>query len=108
MGYTHILPEGLDHILFVLGLFLLGSNAKALLKQVTAFTVAHSITLALATLNVVRLPGSVIEPLIAASIAFVAVENLFLKDVKPWRTLVVFLFGSSTAWASPRCSTTRG
>lgn len=93
MGFTHILPQGLDHILFVLGLFLLGSNTKALLKQITAFTVAHSITLALATLNVVRLPGRVIEPLIALSIAVVAVENLFAKEVRPWRTLVVFAFG---------------
>jgi hypothetical protein len=93
MGFLHILPQGLDHILFVLGLFLLGSNTKALLKQVTAFTVAHSITLALATLNIVRVPGRITEPLIAASIAFVAIENLYLRDVKPWRTAVVFLFG---------------
>ncbi|MGV3614213.1 MAG: HupE/UreJ family protein [Fimbriimonas sp.] len=93
MGFTHILPEGLDHILFVLGLFLLGSNAKALLKQVTAFTVAHSITLALATLGVVHVPGRFIEPLIALSIAFVAAENLFVKEVRASRTAVVFSFG---------------
>jgi hypothetical protein len=93
MGFTHILPEGLDHILFVLGLFLLGSNTKALIKQITAFTIAHSITLALATLNIVRVPGSITEPLIAISIAFVAIENFFIKDVKPWRIAVVFLFG---------------
>lgn len=93
MGFTHILPEGLDHILFVLGLFLLGSNTKALLKQITAFTVAHSITLALATLGLVHLPGRIIEPLIALSIAFVAAENLWTKEVKPTRTAVVFLFG---------------
>lgn len=93
MGFTHILPEGLDHILFVLGLFLLGSNSKSLLKQITAFTVAHSITLALATLGVVHLPGRFIEPVIALSIAFVAAENLFSKEVKPRRTVIVFLFG---------------
>jgi hypothetical protein len=93
MGFLHILPQGLDHILFVLGLFLLGSNTKALFKQVTAFTVAHSITLALATLNIVRVPGRITEPLIAVSIAFVAIENLYLRDVKPWRTAIVFLFG---------------
>jgi hypothetical protein len=93
MGFAHILPGGLDHILFILGLFLLGSNTKALLKQITAFTVAHSITLALATLGFVHLPGRVIEPLIALSIAFVAAENLFSKEVKPRRTAVVFLFG---------------
>lgn len=93
MGFTHILPEGLDHILFVVGLFLLGTNTKSLLKQITAFTVAHSITLALATLGVVHLPGRIIEPAIALSIAFVAAENLFIKEVKPRRTAVVFLFG---------------
>ena len=93
MGFTHILPQGLDHILFVLGLFLLGSNTKALVKQVTAFTVAHSITLALTALGVIHLPGRIIEPVIALSIAFVAVENLFARDVRPWRTAVVFVFG---------------
>lgn len=93
MGFTHILPEGIDHILFVLGLFLLGTNMKSLVKQITAFTVAHSLTLALATLQVVRLPGRVIEPLIALSIAFVAAENLLSKEVKPRRTAVVFFFG---------------
>ncbi len=93
MGFSHILPQGLDHILFVLGLFLLGSNTKALVKQITAFTIAHSITLALATLNIVRVPSTITEPLIAISIAFVAIENFFLKEVKPWRIAVVFLFG---------------
>ena len=93
MGFTHILPQGLDHILFVLGLFLLGSNTKALVKQITAFTVAHSITLALTALGVIHLPGRIIEPIIAISIAFVAIENLFARDVRPWRTAVVFLFG---------------
>ena len=93
MGFTHIVPEGLDHILFVLGLFLLGSNTKALVKQITAFTVAHSITLALTALGIIRLPGRIIEPVIAVSIAFVAIENLFTREVRPWRTAVVFLFG---------------
>ena len=93
MGFTHILPQGLDHILFVLGLFLLGSNTMALVKQITAFTVAHSITLALTALGVIHLPGRIIEPIIALSIAFVAIENLFARDVRPWRTAVVFVFG---------------
>ena len=93
MGYTHILPEGLDHILFVLGLFLLSTRLKPLLWQITAFTVAHSLTLALSLYGIVRLPSAVIEPVIAASIAFVAIENLFTTDLKPWRTFVVFGFG---------------
>jgi len=93
MGYTHILPEGLDHILFVLGLFLLSTRLKPLLWQITAFTVAHSLTLALSLYGVVRLPSTVIEPVIAASIAFVAIENLFTTELKPWRPFVVFGFG---------------
>lgn len=93
LGYTHILPGGLDHILFVLGLFFLSRGIRPLLAQVTAFTVAHSITLGLAACGVVRLPPSVVEPLIAASIVFVAIENIFAKRCTPWRTAVVFCFG---------------
>ncbi len=93
LGYTHILPLGLDHIMFVLGLFFLGRGVRPLLTQVTAFTAAHSITLGLAACNVVRLPASVVEPLIAASIAFVAIENVFAGRCTPWRTAVVFCFG---------------
>jgi hypothetical protein len=93
LGFTHILPEGTDHILFVLGLFLLSCRIKPLLAQVTAFTVAHSITLGLAMYGVIRLPSAVVEPLIAASIAFVAVENICTPELKPWRPVVVFGFG---------------
>ena len=93
LGYTHILPLGLDHILFVLGLFLLGGGWRSLLKQVTAFTIAHSLTLALAMLGIVRLPSRIVEPIIALSIAYVAVENLFRHEVNRWRWLVVFGFG---------------
>jgi hypothetical protein len=93
VGFHHIIPEGQDHILFVLGLFLFSARLKPLLWQVSAFTVAHSITLGLALYGVVRLPASITEPMIAASIVFVAVENLFTKEVKPWRYVVVFCFG---------------
>jgi hypothetical protein len=93
LGFKHILPEGTDHILFVLGLFLLSCRLKPLLTQVTAFTVAHSITLGLAMYGVIRLPSTMVEPLIAASIAFVAVENICTPDLKPWRLVVVFCFG---------------
>jgi len=93
VGFEHILPRGLDHILFVLGLFLLSTRMRPLLWQVTAFTVAHSLTLALALYGIVRLPASVVEPLIAGSIAFVAIENLFTSHLKPWRPVVVFGFG---------------
>ncbi len=93
LGYTHILPNGFDHILFVLGLFLLNRRPKFVLLQVTAFTIAHSITLALSLYGVVSLPSSIIEPLIALSIAYVAFENLFTSTVKPWRVALVFGFG---------------
>jgi hypothetical protein len=93
VGFHHIIPEGTDHILFVLGLFLFSARFKPLLWQVSAFTVAHSITLGLALYGVVRLPSSITEPLIAASIVFVAVENIFTKEIKPWRYAVVFCFG---------------
>lgn len=92
-GFTHILPHGLDHILFVLGLFLLSDKLKPLLWQVTAFTLAHSITLVLSILGWVNLPEWIVEPIIAASIAFIAIENLFTRDLKPWRPFVVFAFG---------------
>jgi hypothetical protein len=93
LGFVHILPRGLDHILFVLGLFLLTRAAKPLLLQVTAFTVAHSLTLALTMAGGVALPASVVEPLIALSIAYVAVENMVTTRLTPWRSVVVFGFG---------------
>ena len=93
LGYTHILPKGLDHILFVLGLFLLSPRWKTMLLQVTAFTVAHSITLGLSIYGLVSLPSRVVEPLIAVSIAYVAIENLMTRELKPWRVALVFMFG---------------
>ena len=93
LGFTHIVPLGLDHILFVLGLFLLSTRMGPLLIQVTAFTVAHSVSLALSVYGVVSLPSSVVEPLIAASIVYVAVEYILTPRLSPWRALVVFGFG---------------
>jgi hypothetical protein len=93
LGFTHIVPKGLDHILFVLGLFLLGTHWKPLLIQVTAFTLAHTLTLALSVYGVVSLSPTIVEPLIAASIAYVAIENILTPQLKPWRALVVFGFG---------------
>lgn len=93
LGFEHILPEGLDHILFVLGLFLLSTRLAPLLWQVSAFTVAHTFALALSMFGVVSLPASIVEPLIALSIAYVAVENTLTPKLKPWRPAVVFLFG---------------
>lgn len=93
VGFHHIIPKGQDHVLFVLGIFLFSARLKPLLWQVSAFTLAHSITLGLALYGVVRLPSAITEPLIAASIVFVAVENIFTKEIKPWRYAVVFCFG---------------
>ncbi len=93
LGYTHILPKGSDHILFVLGIFLLSTRIKPVLLQVTAFTVAHTITLALTIYGVVSLRPAIVEPLIALSIVYVAVENVTTSELKPWRIALVFGFG---------------
>lgn len=93
LGYQHILPLGFDHILFVLSLFLLSPKLKPVLWQATAFTVAHSVTLGLAMYKVITPPAKIIEPLIALSIMYVALENIFSPRLKASRIGVVFLFG---------------
>ncbi len=93
IGFEHIIPKGLDHILFVLGLFFFALRVRPLLIQVTAFTLAHTITLALASLGTISAPASIVEPLIAASIVYVAIENIFGSKLNVWRTVVVFGFG---------------
>ncbi len=93
LGFTHILPRGLDHVLFVLGIFLLCVELKPVLWQVSAFTLAHTITLALTVYGVVSLPPRIVEPLIALSIVYVAVENVFTSKLHAWRPVVVFCFG---------------
>lgn len=93
IGFEHILPLGLDHILFVLGLYFLSPRIKPLIFQVTTFTLAHTVTLALGILGIVTIAPEIVEPLIAASIVYVAVENLIAKQMTPWRLAVVFAFG---------------
>jgi hypothetical protein len=93
LGFTHIVPYGLDHVLFVLGLYLLSGRARTVLWQVSAFTVAHSITLGLSMAGVIAAPPTIVEPLIALSIAYVAIENIFLSELRPWRIALVFAFG---------------
>ena len=92
LGITHILT-GYDHLLFLLALLLGGGGLLTLLKIVTAFTVAHSITLAMAVLGVVNLPSHWVEAAIAASIAFVAAENLLARRAITQRWIISFLFG---------------
>lgn len=93
LGFTHILPLGLDHILFVVCLYLLNPRLKPVLWQATAFTVAHSITLGLSMYGVLSPPASIVEPVIALSIFFVAAENLITDQLKPTRIILVFAFG---------------
>lgn len=93
LGYLHILPRGLDHILFVVGIFLLSTRWRPLLWQVSAFTVAHTITLGLSISGYIDLPARIVEPLIALSIAWVGVENLLRRDLHYSRVTVVFVFG---------------
>jgi hydrogenase/urease accessory protein HupE len=93
LGFTHILPYGLDHMLFVLGIFLLSGRARTVLWQISAFTVAHSITLGLSMYGVVSASPRIVEPMIAISIAYVAIENIFHSELKPWRVALVFAFG---------------
>ncbi len=92
-GFAHILPKGFDHILFILGIFFMSTSLKPLLWQVTMFTLAHSMTLSLAMLEVIAIPASIVEPLIAFSIAYIGVENIVVKNIKPSRLLLVFVFG---------------
>ena len=93
LGVQHIIPFGLDHIFFITALCLINTKWKTILWQATAFTIAHSITLALSMKNIVSVPADIVEPIIALTIAFVAVENIFLSELKPWRLVLVFLFG---------------
>ncbi len=92
LGIKHILI-GYDHLLFLFALLLVTPDFLSAIKVVTCFTVAHSITLAVATFNLVQIPGSVVEPLIAASIVYVGVENFLRHGATKGRWLLTFAFG---------------
>lgn len=92
-GFEHILPMGLDHILFIVGIFLLSVKVRPLLWQVTMFTVAHSITLGLSMTGKLSLPANIVEPLIALSIAYIGIENIWHKSLHNSRLVIVFAFG---------------
>ena len=92
-GFFHIVPRGWDHMLFIMGIFLMTLKLKPLIWQATMFTLAHSITLTAGVFEWIRLPVAIVEPLIALSIAYVAIENLFLKRMSRLRLPVVFAFG---------------
>jgi len=93
IGTRHILPGGLDHILFVLAFFLSSVRLRALLWQIGAFTVAHTVTLGLVAGGVLTPPAAIVEPFIALSIVWVAVENLLRDDTSRYRLALVFAFG---------------
>ena len=92
-GYKHILPRGMDHILFILGLYLFSLRIRPLLWQVTMFTLAHTITLGLAVYGVLQVPSAVVQPLIALSIAYVGIENIWHRKLEKSRLALVFGFG---------------
>ena len=92
-GFEHILPMGMDHILFIIGIFLLSTKMRPLLWQVTMFTIAHTITLGLSMNGVINLPANIVEPLIALSIAYIGFENIWHKSLHNSRLVLVFAFG---------------
>ncbi len=93
LGYTHVLPLGFDHILFIVGIFLLNSRIRSVVIQCSIFTIAHSITLGLAACGYILPDSQIVEPLISISILFVAIENIVHNKVNQWRVAVIFLFG---------------
>jgi hypothetical protein len=93
IGFEHIIPLGFDHILFITCVFFLNSDLKKVIIQASMFTLAHSITLGLAMYGIIKPPANIIEPLIAISIVFLAIENMVSSKVRPWRLVMVFLFG---------------
>ncbi len=93
IGFLHIVPKGQDHILFILGIFLLTTRARPLLWQITMFTFAHTLTLGLSTSGIIELPARLVEPLIALSIAYIGIENVFLARLTSRRLMLVFAFG---------------
>ena len=92
LGVKHILT-GYDHLLFLFGLLLVARGFFSSLGIITSFTIAHSITLAVATLHLVQIPSRIVELLIAASIVFVGIENLLRGDIPTARRMVAFGFG---------------
>lgn len=92
-GFIHIIPRGLDHILFVLGLFLFSTRWRPLTLQVSIFTLAHTITLAMGSTGTLNISPDILEPLIALSIVVVALENLWRQKIHHLRLLIIFAFG---------------
>jgi hypothetical protein len=92
-GFNHIIPLGVDHILFILCLFLGSKNLRSLLIQATTFTIAHTVTLGLSMFSIVQLPSHIIEPVISASIVFMSLQLLFINSSARSKLATIFLFG---------------
>jgi len=93
LGFSHVVPNGLDHMLFLLGLYLLSRRGESLALQITAYAVAHSMALAASLFAVVTVSPRIVSLLMALSIAYVAIENLVSAELKSWRVFLVFAFG---------------
>ena len=93
LGFTHVIPLGFDHILFILSIFFLNSNIRYVIIQCSVFTIAHSISLGLSAANLIVTDPTIIEPLIALSILVTSIENIVSEKVNKWRLLIILIFG---------------
>jgi len=93
IGFTHVIPLGFDHILFILSIFFLNSNIKSVIIQCSVFTFAHSVTLGLTAAGYIAPNAAIVEPLIALSILFASIENIIHQKINAWRVVIIFLFG---------------
>jgi hypothetical protein len=92
-GFLAVLPMGIDFWLFIAAMILLSLRSRPLGWQIGLYTVAHSLTLALATFKLVALPPEIVLPVVAISAVYPAVENLFTTELKPWRGAIIFVLG---------------
>lgn len=93
LGFTHVIPFGFDHILFILSIYFLNSKVKSVIVQCSFFTIAHSLSLGITAAGYIVPDTRIIEPLIAISILFTSIENIVHSKINPYRLLIVFLFG---------------
>ena len=93
LGFLHVIPLGFDHILFILSLFFYNSNLKTSIVQCSIFTIAHSITLGLASVDIVTVNTQYVEVIIALSIFVVSFNSIIPSNLKFWRFGFIFLFG---------------
>lgn len=93
LGFTHVIPLGYDHILFIISLYLLDSKFKSTIIQCSIFTLAHSISLGLTTYGIIVPKSNLVESFIALSIVYTAIENIVKTNLTKWRLIIIFCFG---------------